>query len=88
MPTISSAGNAQNLSIKLNDFDAYPVRIRGNVPVAVTGTYLMWSANVLSCYVFTGSYWDCIYTPPGGSASTLTAGSSSAIYMWTAYRSG
>jgi hypothetical protein len=84
LPTTSTSGNNQNFSIKLNDFDAYPVRVRAGTPVATSGTYLPWTANVLSCYVFTGSYWDCIYTPPGGSLGVLTTGTSQAIYMWSA----
>jgi hypothetical protein len=84
LPTTSTSGNNQNFSIKLNEFDAYPVRVRAGTPVATSGTYLPWTANIISCYVFTGSYWDCIYTPPGGSLGVLTTGTSQAIYMWSA----
>ena len=54
-PTVTST--VANSTLKLNDFDAYPMRY--NNAAITTGTdSIVWSANIPSLFVFDGSYWE------------------------------
>jgi len=54
LPTITST--VANATIKLNNFDAYPIRYQNSAITTSTDTYT-WTANTPSIFVFDGDYW-------------------------------
>lgn len=53
-PTITST--VANSTIKLNDFDPYPMRYN-NTAITTSTDSVVWSANYVSQFVFDGTYW-------------------------------
>ena len=54
LPTVTST--VANSTLKLNSFDAYPMRY-GNAAITTSTDSIVWSANYPSVFVFDGSYW-------------------------------
>lgn len=54
IPTITST--VANSTIKLNDFDAYPMRYN-NAAITTSTDSIVWSANIPSIFMFDGTYW-------------------------------
>jgi hypothetical protein len=55
------------ISIKLNDFPEYPVRINGQTPTA-NAIYIAWRANTVTKFIFDGNYWTT-YSPVTGASA-------------------
>ena len=53
-PTITST--VANGTIKLNNFDAYPM-LYANSAISTSTDSMVWSANIPSMFLFDGSYW-------------------------------
>lgn len=53
-PTVTST--VANSTLKLNSFDAYPMRYN-NAAITTSTDSVVWSANFPSLFVFDGSYW-------------------------------
>lgn len=53
-PTVTST--VANSTIKLNDFDAYPMRYN-NAAITTSTDSVVWSASYPSIWVFDGTYW-------------------------------
>lgn len=54
IPTITST--VANSTIKLNDFDAYPMRYN-HAAITTSTDSIVWSANIPSIFMFDGTYW-------------------------------
>ena len=53
-PTVTST--VANSTIKLNNFDAYPMRYN-NAAITTSSDSMVWNANFPSIWVFDGTYW-------------------------------
>ena len=53
-PSITST--VANSTLKLNSFDAYPMRYN-NAAITTSTDSIVWSANIVSCFIFDGIYW-------------------------------
>lgn len=81
-PTITST--VANSTIKLNNFDAYPMRYNSSAITTSTDS-VVWNANYPSIFVFDGSYWvfaghglDSNTTYSGMTQAEATAGTATA----------
>lgn len=54
IPTVTST--VANSTIKLNDFDAYPMRYN-HAAITTSTDSIVWSANIPSIFMFDGTYW-------------------------------
>lgn len=52
----STTSTVANSTIKLNDFDAYPMRYN-NAAITTSTDSIVWGASFVSIFVFDGSYW-------------------------------
>lgn len=52
----STTSTVANSTIKLNDFDPYPMRYN-NAAITTSTDSVVWGANFVSIFVFDGSYW-------------------------------
>ena len=54
IPTVTST--VADSTIKLNDFDAYPMRYN-DAAITTSTDSIVWSANIPSVFMFDGTYW-------------------------------
>jgi hypothetical protein len=57
LPSVTST--VASSTLKLNDFSAYPMRYN-NAAITTTSDSVVWTANVMSVFIFDGTYWQFV----------------------------